>query len=129
MREIKFRAWFQDGENYYMDNFIEITQHKTHNIEHRSSYQKKDNSVSTLCHAVMQYTGLKDKNGVEIYEGDIVKYKEFSYNCEIVWIKDWACFCIDSEHLMDRVTFDEEQIKYCKVIGNIYEHRHLLDNN
>ena len=60
-REIKFRAW--DGEQMISPDYI----------DRKGFACWKENSIPTSTDRVMQYTGLKDKNGKEIYEGDIVK--------------------------------------------------------
>ena len=69
-------------------------------------------------------TGLKDKNGKLIYEHDIVKTRQHTQNCIVVWFDKDASFSLKS------TTSDEYYPIYCydgfEVIGNIYENKDLL---
>ena len=90
MREIKFRAWFTDGESKVTDGQVCSTQEDRTLLEFLQDIEdcKKDHGYNAI---LMQYTGLKDKNGVEIYEGDIVK-DMFGCLHEIKWCNDFAQF-------------------------------------
>ena len=84
---------------------------------------------STGRYALMQYTGLKDKNGVEIYEGDVICMRypnsycsKYGHADEVVIYEDghYPVFFSDGGE-----TFDDPS-KLTEVIGNIYENPELL---
>lgn len=72
----------------------------------------------------MQYTGLKDKNGKEIYEGDIVRsYNEFGEAFAVLSVVEY-----DEQYAKYRGV-DIECLDYEEVIGNIYENPELLEGD
>lgn len=121
-REIKFRAW--DGKaKKMMQPYLEITTN-----EENISQTTYDPDWAFWFTNIMQYTGLKDKNGKEIYEGDIVKWK-----ISPMYGKSKISFYNAAFRLADYVSEDNalnEQFckKSCEVIGNIYENPELLNN-
>lgn len=125
MREIKFRAW--DEKKKIMDNEIHLSEHgKSMDYDH-GTYSGDNDDI------VMQYTGLKDKNGKEIYEGDIIE--EYTY----------IAYCDDC-HGYAMFFSNIEKNPYCagcggdfmwrefneyppEVIGNIHENPELLESD
>ena len=117
LREYKFRAW--DRQRKAMV-FIE-------GVFNRCPYGVEDLSK------LMQYTGVKDANGKEIYEGDIAKYRCDGYgwtfiNCVIRYIKDEACFyAIHTDEYGSRSYSLLNSHVAFKIIGNIFENPELLE--
>jgi len=82
----------------------------------------------------MQSTGLKDKNGKEIFEGDVVQYQNTKVPSAdskgvIRYFDNWAMFGIDIEHNEPRALFFNGLADHIslEVIGNIYENPELLE--
>lgn len=154
-REIKFRVWDTQNERMVYDpyRFIERGEYHRKEFEHTGDYifyehwTDEDDGISRACF-VMQYTGLKDKNGKEIYEGDIVQlyrhddYKNYTYKHEKaeVWadgkyhpdIKEvkfmYGSFVIWSDLIKDYRCFANlaRPGESLEIIGNIFENPELL---
>ena len=145
-REIKFRAW---DKTYSLMNYkvqVGNTDYADQNYTCNSiwvDYGDIKNigwiNADDKCIDLMQYTGLKDKNGVEIYEGDIIGGYPHG-TVQVKWNNDYACFeCVWIEQECDEAgeCYDKEissllanELDNCKdawkVIGNIYQNPELL---
>lgn len=110
MRDIKFRAW----DTTCKEMFPNVHNH-INDKEWAFGSMLKDDRWS-----IMQYTGLKDKNGTEVYEGDIVK-TDSGANQKVCYREDMARFVLRfNEGASTDLTKD------CEIIGNIYQHPELI---
>jgi len=121
MRVLKFRAWRPGSSHdmvYSEGNKVEITDIGiSFYTLHDDHY---DPLIGNATH-VLQYTGLKDKNGKEIYEGDIVKFHAHTSQPigQIIWNNG---YCMQGYEHLDLVA----QSFVVELIGNVYEHSELL---
>ncbi len=125
MREIKFRA-FYNGKMYEVENWMFKVGMNWVIVE--------DESVEKIpAESIMQYTGLKDANGKEIYEGDIVKITNFidmKTIYEIIWNEEVASFEYKDGPYINEYGDIIPGIHYpneCTVVGNICENPELLN--
>ena len=119
MREIKFRAW--DGETMWEVRELEWAGGEV--IHAYLGLHEVDADKITL----MQFTGLHDKNGKEIYEGDVVHWKPVGLGT--VRFGASAAFVHDQEKLRGGTGINQLHRSYqqeYEIIGNIYENPELL---
>jgi len=129
-RKLKFRAWdklekrFIYPDNGYQGHYVLDLNGRFHNLQNGSGGDE---------YVVQQFTGLKEKNGKEIYEGDIIEFETEAkkYNGLVAWVT--GAFIIfgntmDEDKTVTHILLKDLNIFNYKVrvIGNSYENPELL---
>lgn len=119
MRELKFRAWYEKSKSMYTPACIRNGKSTDLNYD---DYSENDDPV-------MQYTGIKDMNGVEVFQGDILNlYNVFKTpmrmgvvkfdigrSQNVIYYKDSNC------------SFDINAFEHIEVVGNIFENPDMMN--
>lgn len=107
-REIKFRAW-SNVEIVLSDEYSSMA----------------DFWLDCRDCKLMQFTGLKDKNGREIYEGDILSVGHLDFCCAVTF--DDGCFQLKTNEYQGISPIVQNRANRLEIIGNIYENQELLN--
>ena len=130
MKQVKFRAWDKKKNDWFDDDDGELYIELNGNINFGWNGEVMDDYTDRVI--LLQYTGLKDKNGVEIYEGDflmagdaylgVIKYH--STRAQFIGKNIGETF---QEDKYDTLYTKNGRFNSAKVIGNIYENPELLE--
>lgn len=141
MREIKFRVYldkmyYQNEYNEYNTNLVgidffnktvtfaaytdgeEVDNLEKYSFDENDFLYKKDLKI-------MQYSGLKDKNNKEIYEGDIVTLHNSRY--KVIFNMEQARFVLRDDKFEMEIPFTNNNNERMEIIGNIYENPELME--
>lgn len=141
MRELKFRAWDTERKIMAQVNYLGLNDYE---VGMKAKCENWNAPYPYVC-KLMQYTGLKDKNGKEIYEGDVIKViRKHWNNCgkehlekiaeetgEVVFYKNLQVSLKTKEkegtlyQPLLWIFADEEDCEI-EIIGNVYENKDLL---
>ena len=125
-RELKFRVWDNVQKRWWCEDSLYLQIDGKH--IHPAPWATLDCELPNNDIVIQQYTGLKDSNGKDIYEGDILK-TNYGLTLEIVYSQRHSAF------MCKRSDISGESLRYCydalylgchEVIGNIFENSELL---
>ena len=132
MREICFRCWDRDDKKMYCTDSIhwlggeidKVRREEHQGISDEGIFFKKLLPIKN--YELMQYTGLKDKNGKDIYEGDIILVPNATEPEDKGWIVEWDSYgfvarCVRNiNNDIYKTPFDNYFVR-SEIIGNIHE--------
>ncbi len=126
-RELKFRAWDNLKKEWLKKKIYHFNPH--FNEEGIGEFRLNQHPKGFT---IQQYTGLKDKNGILIFEGDLVQYNQNSnydgMNFEVVWSDTsfgWVLKSKTGDYLTNQITPNGPRYNFLEVVGNIFENKEL----
>lgn len=123
MREIKFRAWDTEKQEMATVNFIGLNDYE---VGMEDEECRRWRATYPYVCRLMQYTNLKDKNGKEIYEGDILKVKLDDGDANL-----YVKYANGEYRVVNEGKWEDSLYAYMyfgdvEVVGNIYENKDLI---
>lgn len=137
MRELKFRAWEIEDKKYYPVIKLRFDSQVGKPDSAELWLSRYANEIADIPEQIEleQYTGLKDKNGKEIYDGDIIQETlgfdvdsiDGTFRYKVIWNEDMLCWSL--EYIGNESIHDDlyECNSTVEVIGNIHENPELLE--
>lgn len=118
MRKIVFRGKQRDNGEWFYGDLI--------HLNHCVSIRSKDCARSVVPETVGQYTGLTDKNGMRIFEGDLIRSTETGETAIVQWFSEHSAFMIWCKTSNQVGFLYECEKSIIEVIGNIHDNPELI---
>lgn len=133
-RTIRFRG--KDRENWHYGDLVQEIRHNDNKlfegiITHIRNFEYKNGdyvgyTFPVKSETIGQFTGLYDKNGKEIYEGDIVYWESAKKNYKVIFVD--GGYCLDTPGFAtDLYRCEDSKGNHLKIVGNIYDNKELLE--
>ena len=134
MREILFRGKTTHSKKWIYGNYIQETLGDSIYSKVEDILENIDSGSRYIIPETLgQYTGIKDKNGTKIFEGDICEHIDrdnYPRPFAVEWIEDYACFVfVDKGDYFRNYYFQKKHMENIQVIGNIYDNPELIQND
>lgn len=134
MREILFRGKFDNGSgwiNWIEGDLIHYDKNDYRIIDQNRRYWDiLHDGVKVDKKTIGQYTGLKDKNGVKIFESDICVNSDkdnYPRPLSVEWIEEFACFAfVDKGDFNNMYFYQKNHMENVAVVGNVYDNKDLI---
>ena len=126
MREIKFRIWDINERKFVVNETDRLGYGDTKKcMSERVDFENNSVEINAdESYILSEYTGLKDMDGKEIYEGDIIKFLNGIF--EVIWCNEKASFMLKNKEYKEFLNFIYENNNGMEIVGNIYENPELL---
>lgn len=126
--KLKFRAWDKHDKKMYKIDVLNLWEDKVEMLEKRVDEVRGFKAVD-----IMQSTGMLDKDGIEVFEGDIIKPVGFaSWIGSVEYSPETATFVLkdhNNDFLRSEPVFLSQFTDGLKILGNVYENPELLKEN
>lgn len=124
----RFRAWDKHGQKMFTNDELIIWGGNVYLDESKGLPCRNLKCRSIPDEYLMQSTGLCDKEGTEVFEGDILHHQiQKEYTFIVKYDKEKGCWYGDGLSRTYRIDIAKRFLPYYKVIGNIYENQELLE--